>query len=60
MSVVDYACEFLKGNMTLKETFEYVTRKIEEEAWEEAMRINTNCYFINKENNNDTTTRNTT
>lgn len=49
MSVVDYACEFLKGNMTLKETSEYVTRKIEEEAWEEAMRINTNCYFINKE-----------
>lgn len=56
--IIDYACEYLKGNMTLKETFEYVTRKIEEKAWEEAMEINTNCYF--KGEINDTTTCNTT
>ena len=60
MNVVDYACEYLKGNMTLKETLEYVTRKIEEEVWEEAMKINNNRYFKLKENDNDTTTRNTT
>ena len=37
--IVDYACEYLKGNMTLKETLEYITKRIEEEAWKEAIKI---------------------
>ena len=33
--IVDYACEYLNGNMTIEEVVEYITKKIEEEVWME-------------------------
>lgn len=43
--IINDACEYLKGNMTLKETLEYITRKLEEEAWKEAMKIYCPKYY---------------
>ena len=38
-TTIDDAYEFLSGNMTFKETVEYIIRRIEKEAWEEARKI---------------------
>ena len=39
MNIVNDACEYLSGNMTIEEVVEYITKKIEQEALEEAMKI---------------------